>query len=213
MTSTEEYTGASVLPNTGWTEVADTTAGIYQQVFKANLFTATGELAGNGGTPANNSPVSASPKDNTWSDVEIKQVAGVITMSVDHTPIFTNTAPLFSSGYLMLGYDCPIEGIYQQFIGTPDASAYFANLQVVALGAPTISQIITNGSGCVVITFAADPETSASDTASNFTLLSASTVNGTYTAISPQPTITSLGSGNFQATICPLPGSMQVLSG
>jgi hypothetical protein len=190
----EEYTGASALPNTGWTELATASAGTYQNVFKGALFTALGDISG--GTPANNSPVSATPKDNTWSDVEIKQVNGVITMSIDHTPIFTNSSPLFTSGYLMLGYNCPIEGIYQQYIGTPDAAAYFANLQVVSLEAPTITSTVMSGAN-VVIQFTS-PDTS--DTAANFALQSSSTVTGTFTDVSPAATVTSLGGGNFQIT-------------
>jgi hypothetical protein len=190
----EEYTGASALPNTGWQQLATATASTYQNVYKGNLFTAVGVISG--GTPANNSPVSATPKDKTWSDVEIMQVNGVITMSIDHTPIFTNSSPLFTSGYLMLGYDCPIQGIYNQYIGTPDAAAYFSNLRVVSLDAPTITRIVRNA-GNVVITFTS-PNTS--DTTANFALQSSSVVTGTFTDVSPAATITSLGSSTFQAT-------------
>jgi hypothetical protein len=207
----EEYTGAAVLPNSGSVELASTSAAANQNVFKANLFTATGELSGNGGTPANNSPVSASPKDNTWSDVEIKQVNNIVTLSIDKTLIFvyTNTAAVlgyqpFTNGYLMLGYDCPIEGIYQQFIGTPDAAAYFSNLRVVSLDAPTITSISTNG-GNVVIQFST-PD--SSDTTANFALQSASTVTGTFSDVSPAATFTSLGSGLFQVTY-PESGDLQ----
>jgi hypothetical protein len=188
----EEYTGASVLPNTGWQQLATATASTYQNVYKGNLFTALGVISG--GTPANNSPVSASPKDNTWSDVEIRQTNGVITLSIDHTPIFTNAAPLFTSGYLMLGYDCPIQGIYNQYIGTPDASAYFANIQVVSLDVgPTITSITLN-SGNVVIQFTGNSD----DTTANFALQSTSTVNGAFSDVSPAATFTQLGLGVFQ---------------
>jgi len=200
----EEYTGATAtIPgNGGWQELASTTASTYQNVFKGNLFTAVGNISG--GTPANNSPVSATPKDNTWSDVEIKQVNGVITMSIDQTPIFTNSSPLFTSGYLMLGYDCPIQGIYNQYIGTPDAAAYFSNLRVVSLEAPTITSIVISGAN-VVIQFTS-PNTS--DTTASFALTSASVVNGVYSVVSGTPVFTSLGSGLFQVTY-PTSGSTE----
>ena len=199
----EEYTGASALPNSGWQQLATASAGTYQTVFKGNLFTATGGLSG--GTPANNSPVSASPKDNTWSDVEIRQTNGVITLSIDATPIFTNTAPLFASGYLMLGYDCPIQGAYKQYIGTPDAAAYFSNLRVVGLDVgPTITNIKLDP-GNVVITFTGP---NSDDTPANFVLQSSSTINGTFTDVIPAATVVSLGSGSYQITY-PESGSAQ----
>jgi hypothetical protein len=192
----EEYTGASALPNTGWQQLATATASTYQNVYKGNLFTALGVISG--GTPANNSPVGASPADNTWADVEIKQINNVVTMSIDQTPIFvyTNTLP-FTSGYLMLGYDCPIQGSYQQYIGTPDAAAYFSNLRVVKfVSAPVLASITTSGAN-VVIKFTS---TDSTDTTSSFALQSSGTVNGTYTDVSPVATFTQLGSGSFQVT-------------
>jgi hypothetical protein len=199
----EEYTGASALPNTGWQLLATATAATYQNVYKGVVFSALGVLSG--GTPANNSPVSVTPKDNNWSDVEIRQSNNVVTLSIDATAIFvyTNTLP-FTNGYLMLGYDCPIQGAYQQYIGTPDASAYFSNLRVVSLDTPPhITSIILSGAN-VVIQFTANSD----DTTANFVLQSASTVNGTYTDVNPAATVTSLGSGNFQV-IYPKNGSTQ----
>ncbi len=191
----EEYTGATKLPNTGWQELASTTASTYQNVFKGNLFTALGTISG--GTPANNSPESATPADNTWSDVEIRQVKNVVTMSIDHTAIFvyTNTLP-FTNGYLMLGYDAPIAGAFNQYVNTPDAAAYFSNLRVVSLGAPAITSIKVS-SGNVVIPFTSqDPE----DTTASFALQSSSTVNGTYADVNPAASFTQLGTGAFQVT-------------
>src|SRR5206468_3886375 len=130
----EEYTGAGgALPNTGWTQLATATASTYRNVFKHTVFTAApGTISG--GTPANNSPVGASPADNSWSDVEIKQINNVVTMSIDKTSIFTYTnTTRFTNGYVMLGYDCPLQGAFNQYIGTPDAAAYFSNLRVVSL--------------------------------------------------------------------------------
>jgi hypothetical protein len=196
----EEYTGASALPNTGWLNIANVNA--MPNVFKRAVFTAPGGLTG--GTPANNSPVSATPQDNNWSDVEIKQVNNVITMSIDKTPIFvyTNTTT-FTNGYLMLGYNCPITGTFNQFIGTPDASVYFSNLRVVSLAQPVIAGIKVVGQNCpttpgnAVITFTSnDPQ----DTTANFAIQSASVVNGPYTDVSPAASITQLAPQSFQAT-------------
>jgi hypothetical protein len=204
----QEYTGASALPNTGWQQLATASGGTYQNAFKGVLFSGLGNISG--GTPANNSPVSASPKDTTWSDVEIRQTNGVITLSIDHTPIFTNSSPLFTSGYLMLGYDCPIQGTYQQYIGTADAAAYFANLQVVSLDTPPhITSITTNGASNVVILFNGP---NSDDTTASFVLQSAGVVvlppGSPYADVNPPATFTQLGSGVFQVTY-PQNGSMR----
>jgi hypothetical protein len=191
----EEYTGASALPNTGWQLLATATAATYQNVYKGVVFSALGVLSG--GTPANNSPVSVTPKDNNWSDVEIRQSNNVVTLSIDATAIFvyTNTLP-FTNGYLMLGYDCPIQGAYQQYIGTPDASAYFSNLRVVSLDTPPhITSIILSGAN-VVIQFTANSD----DTTANFALQSTGTVTGVFTDVSPAATFTQIGVGVFQVT-------------
>jgi hypothetical protein len=60
---------------------------------------------------------------------------------------------------------------------------------------PAITSIAVSG-GTVTIKFTG----SASDAASAFALVGSSTVGGTYSAL-PAAVITSLGSGNFQATI------------
>jgi hypothetical protein len=206
----EEYTGATALPNTGWQELASTTAGTYQNVFKGNLFTALGTFPDGttgspGGTPADNSPVSAMPQDNTWSDVEIRQMNNVITMSIDHTAIFvyTNTLP-FTNGCLMLGYDAPIQGAFNQYVNTPDAAAYFSNLRVVSLSPPVITSIKLSGGNVVVPFTSQDPE----DTTASFALQSSSAASGTYADVSPAAPFTQLGPGSFQVTY-PQNGSAQ----
>ena len=151
--------------------------------------------------------VSATPKDNNWSDVEIKQINNVVTMSIDQTPIFVYTIPNtlpFTNGYLMLGYDCPIQGAFQQYIGTPDAAAYFSNLRVVRIETPPHITSITLSGANVVIQFTGNSD----DTTANFALQSSSTVNGTYTDVSPVATFTQLGTGVFQVTY-PKNGSAQ----
>ncbi len=149
------------------------------------------------GIPANGSPALGYDA-STWSDVEIKQQGGVVTLSINHTPIFTyNNTTAWTNGYLMLGYADP----YGSSLGNPEAGVYYANLQVVSLPsvAPsimTINSIVVSGSN-VVITFTTS---SGLDTTSSFTLRSSGTVNGTYNDVSPAATITSLGGNQFQAT-------------
>ena len=202
-TEFEEYTGAGgKLPNTGWTELNSVGAASFVNVFKSSVFTAPGGLSG--GTPANNPPTSANPQDNNWADVEIKQIKGVITLSINKTPIFvyTNTT-VFTNGYLMLGYDCPIAGAYNQYVGSPDAAVYFSNLRVVQLGPPVIASItsqVTAGVNNVTIKFAS---TDGDDSTASFALQSASAAAGPYADVAGA-VFTQVATGNgtsvFQTT-------------
>jgi hypothetical protein len=197
----EEYTGAGPLPNTGWNRVTTATATTFKNVYKRAIYSAP--PGNNGGTPANNSPFSASPRDDAWSDVEIKQVNNVVSLSINKTRIFiyTNTTT-FTSGYLMLGYDCPLQGAFNQYIGTPDAAAYFSNLRVVNLTKPQITSITSTPSGAnnnVTVLFTSSD---ADDTPASFALQSASVVTGPYADVTA--TITQIPQSNgtavFQAT-------------
>jgi hypothetical protein len=199
-TEFEEYTGLNgQLPNTGSLNVANVAS--MPNVFKRAVFSAP--PGANGGTPANNSPFSAVPADNSWSDVEIKQVNKVVTMSINKTPIFvyTNTTS-FTNGYLMLGYNCPLQGAFNQYIGTPDASAYYSNLRVVSLAKPTITAISNNQSANnnVVIRFTSND---GDDTPASFALQGANLVAGPYADVGGV-TITQIpqadGTAVFQAT-------------
>ncbi len=200
-TEFQEYTGAGgVLPNTGWTQLAATAR--MPNVYKHAVYTAPG--AATGGTPANNSPVSATPMDSSWADVEIRQVNDVITMSINKTPIFvyTNTTT-FKSGYLMLGYNCPLQGTSHQFVGTPDASAYIADLRVVSITAPvitmtSISDSVSGADNSVTIRFMSND---SSDSPASFALQSsgANGVAGPYGDVSGA-NITQVSPGLFEAT-------------
>lgn len=200
-TEFEEFTGlGGTLPNTGWMQPAVTAA--LPNVFKHEVFTAPGGISG--GTPANNSPFTAAPADNSWSDVEIKQVNNVVTMSIDKTPLFVYTnATHFTNGYVMLGYDCPEAGAFNQFIGTPDAAAYFSNLRVVRLGPPSISGITavpSAGSQNVTVTFTS---IDANDNAGSFALQGATNVGGPYTDVAGATIIqvySNPGTATFRAT-------------
>lgn len=181
--------------NTGWQSLATKTASSFTQVFKENPgpFTSidsTGVTL-SPGLPANTTPALGYDA-STWSDVEIRQTNNVVTLSINHTPIFVYTnKTVWKSGYLMLGYGDPFSSV-----GSPDAGVYYANLQVVDLGPDTmtINNISVNGSN-VVIKFTS---TNPTDTASSFSLVTSGPVTSTYTSVTA--TITSLGSGVFQAT-------------
>ncbi len=182
VSESQEYPGAGgKLPNTGWTQLAAGAATTYRNVFKGEVFTAPGSFSG--GTPANNSPFSTSPADNSWADVEIKQVNNTVTLSIDKTPIFSyKNTTTFTNGYIMLGYDCPIEGAFQQYVGTPEAAAYFSNLRVVSLSAPridSVENVISGGKNNITILFSSYD---SDDTAASFALQSTGTnsVSGPY---------------------------------
>ena len=204
-----EYTGqGGTNSNPGWSRLATKLQTSFSKVFKDNPgpFTCF-DGAGNqtSGGPANASPALGYDA-TTWSDVEIKQQNNVVTMSINHTAIFTYTnATVWTNGYLMLGYADP----FGNSVGFPEAGAYFANLQVVQLPAVALPSVVTINSiaisgGNVVITFTTS---NAADTTSSFTLRSSTAVNGTYADVSPSASITALGSNQFQASTPYLSGA------
>ena len=204
-----EYTGqGGTNNNPGWTRLATKLQTSFTKVFKDNPgpFTCF-DGAGNqtSGSPANASPALGYDA-TTWSDVEIKQQNNIVTMSINHTAVFTYTnTTVWTNGYLMLGYADP----FGNTVGNAEAGVYFANLQVVQLPAAALPSVITINSiaisgGNVVVKFTTS---SALDTVSSFALRSSGTVSGTYADVSPAATITSLGSNQFQASTPYLSGS------
>jgi hypothetical protein len=204
----QEFTGlGGTNGNTGWTRPATDVAPNYVGIYKANPspyqhpappFNApTGPfsslddaLAQSGGVPANAAPALGYDA-STWSDVEIKQINHVVTMSINRTAIFsyTNTS-VWQSGYLMLGYADPY-GTVQ----TLDSSVYYANLTVVQFATPAITKF-AHGGGNVTITFTGG----AGDDVTSFALTSSATLShGTFADVSPPATITALGGNVFQA--------------
>jgi hypothetical protein len=194
----QEFTGlGGTNRNSGWTRLATQAQSSYTQIYKDNPgpFTCLDGFGNQtAGVPANASP-GIGYDASTWCDVEIKQQTNIITMSINHTAVFvyTNTT-VWTNGYLMLGYADP----YGASIGTADAGAYFANLQVVDLNPikVTINSIQIIG-GNVIIKFTT---TDTFDTASSFTLKSSNTLKGTYNTVG-SATITSIGVNQFQATV------------
>ena len=151
-------------------------------VFKAPPWATGGTLIG--GSPANVYG-SATP---IWADVEVKQVNGVIYWSINHTSIFayTNTTG-YTSGNIMLGYTDAYDSI-----GGTGGGVIYANARVISLARPLVTKVVRNGSNAE-ISFTAN----AGDVAAQFTLQSASLVNGTYA--DTNSTITSLGGGVFKS--------------
>jgi len=150
------------------------------------------------GVPANSTGLATE-----WSAVELKQSNNIVTLSIDHVPVYVySNTTAFTNGTVMLGYDDPFAST-----GSTGA-AYFSNARVVDLGssvvvAPRITSVTVSG-GNVVISFTT---TSTSDTTSAFTLQSVGVVNGTFANVSPAANITG-GSGSFQATV-PVSGTTQ----
>jgi hypothetical protein len=117
----------------------------------------------------------------------MKQIGNVVTMSINKTLVFTyvNTTT-WDSGYLMLGYCDPFSSL-----GAPEGAVYYANLSVVQLGPPVITDITRSGSD-VTIDF------TSNDGSATFTLEGASVVTGPYTPVAGS-VITQLGGGAYQA--------------
>ncbi len=161
----------------------------------------SGWTEGGPGIPANG-PATLGFSAQSWSDVEIKQVNNVLSLYIDKNRIFAYTnnnyinTTVSTNGLLMLGYEDPHNGGE-----TPDTAVYYSNLRVVQLTPPLISGITFNS---VSNTFVFNFTTTDGDlTPSSFTVLGATTLNGTYSAVSGA-TITQVpaaGAEVFQATV------------
>ncbi|HUA66839.1 MAG TPA: hypothetical protein VME24_13415, partial [Alphaproteobacteria bacterium] len=196
-----EFAGIGALPNTGWTNLAVKAASSFATQFKTNVFTAYSSAAvppdqggwaeGGPGLVANGPPSLVGSNPNSWSDVEIKQLNGIVTMAIDKTSIFVYTnVTSFTNGMLMLGYEDPYFGNE-----SPDTAVYYSNLRVVALTPPAITGISIPTSQ-FKFTFTSPDDTV---TTSSFKVLGATAVNGPYTAVSGV-TITQ-SNGVFQASV------------
>jgi hypothetical protein len=196
------YTGqGGTNGNTGWTRVATKFATAFTNAFKAHPdmsrpgpFTSYGSANPAPGVPANVDP--ALIPGGSWADVEIKQVANVVTLSVNKIEIFsyTNTT-VWTNGHLMLGYSDPFASSTDGSV----AAAYFANLSVVRLAAPEVTATVLAPT-TVTLTF------TTTDTTSPFVVEGAATVDGAFTNVNA--TITYLGNGTYQA-VAPRSGDMQ----
>ncbi len=181
-----EYTGTNnTYPNTGWARIAAVSRNAFPNAFK-NVALAPATVppystVGTVGVPANHY---SSGQESTWSDVEMKQVKGVVTLSINKTAltVYTNTT-MWTNGQIMLGYDDPFQSIGQ------NGAAYYSNLRVVRLGPPSITAITASG-GNVNINFVS---TDGDDTTASFVLQSSSVAAGPYADVNPAAVITQPG--------------------
>jgi hypothetical protein len=197
------FTGnGSVSTNTGWKFIY---SGLFWPSFTNQFKNSTVGYADLGpftsdsepGIPANQSSFNSvtGAAASTWADVEMKQINNIVTVSVNKTVInvYTNNTGLFTNGTIMLGYDDPFASV-----GSTDGAAYFSNVRVVAIGAPSITGLAISG-GNVVINFTT---TDGDDSASSFTLLSSGTnslASAAHVDTTTTATFTQLGAGAFQA--------------
>jgi hypothetical protein len=136
------------------------------------------------------------------------------TASSATTALPTGYSPLFAgnTGNMFIGrYNYPQSADPRNFNGMIDEVQVTSGLVTPATGqlgfvptvvAPQITSIVVSG-GTVTIKFTG----SASDAPSSFALVGSSAVNGTYSVLG-SAIITSLGAGNFQATIAASGSSM-----
>jgi hypothetical protein len=201
----QEFTGlGGTNGNTGWTRVATKSASSFSDTFKANPgpFTALGSTLANStpGVPANEYTLFGDD-NSTWADVEIKQQDGVVTLSINHTQIFTYTnTTVWKSGYLMLGYADPFGAADSK--GTPDAGVYYANLQIVQLPTIRIDNIAVTNNNDVIQFTTSDPL----DVSTAFNLLTSTNILGTFTNLTG--TFAPVSGTQFQVTT-PFTGGFQ----
>lgn len=182
-------TGAGgALPNGGFTTVATANLDAFADVFKGPPAPYSG-IAGPG--LIGNDPPAFGGDTSTWTDVEVKQLGNIVTMSLNKVRVLTYTNnTTFTNGTVMLGYSDPFNSI-----GEAAGAAYFANLSVVQINPPTITSIVRSGSD-VTIQFTSNDGTV---TPASFDLQAAGVVTGPYTNVTTA-TITQLPSLIYQAT-------------
>jgi hypothetical protein len=162
-------TGAGgALPNGGFTTVATANLDDFTKAFK-NPVPYSG-YAGAG--LIGNDPPAFAADTSTWTDVEITQLGRIVSLYLNKTLVirYTNTTT-FTNGTIMLGYSDPFSSV-----GEAAGAAYFANLSVVRLSPPIITDITRSGSN-VTIDFTSNDGT---DNASTFALQAAAVVTGPY---------------------------------
>jgi hypothetical protein len=125
------YTGGTStlqgLPNSGWYQPDSAPGTAFATVYKhPTPYDATGS-----GTPASILPT------GVWSDVELKQFNGTVTLSVNKTAVLSYAVTSqFTNGDIMLGYDDP----FANLSAGSGAAVYYSNVRVVEL-APYVTSI------------------------------------------------------------------------
>lgn len=140
------FTGdGGALPNEGWAREPTLYNTAFNRLFKGvggfnprpGPYSQPGlSSAGDAGLVSNDAPLFGGDT-STWTDVEIKQVGGVVTLSLNKIPVFTyENTTTFTSGHLMLGYDDPFNSL-----GQAAGAVYYANVIVVDLSPPVPASI------------------------------------------------------------------------
>jgi len=118
------YTGGTAtlqgLPNSSWYQPVSDPGTALATVYKhPTPYDATGS-----GTPASILPT------GVWSDVELKQFNGTVTLSINKTPVLTYAVTnQFTNGDIMFGYDDPFANLS---VGS-GAAVYYSDARVVEL--------------------------------------------------------------------------------
>jgi hypothetical protein len=128
----------------------------------------------------------------TWIDVEVGQLANVITWKLNNSIIFqyTNTTA-FTNGDVMIGYNDQFDSI-----GAQTNFAVIDNVRVIRLAASVTTPHITHievAGGNVQIDFTGNP----ADLVGAFTIVASANVAGTFAPVGA--TITSPAPGQFRA--------------
>jgi hypothetical protein len=113
------------LPNQGWYQPVSDPGTAEATVYKHSTpYDASGV-----GTPAARPP-------GVWSDVELKQYNGTVTLSINKTAVLTYAVTnQFTNGDVMLGYDDPFANVSVD----SGAAVYYSNLRVVELAPYIVS--------------------------------------------------------------------------
>jgi hypothetical protein len=178
------------LPNAGWAllqNVAALTAP-YTNWFKHPPYNGYPSGVPNDGNGA---------AANEWADVEVKQVNGVITLSINKFPILVYTnATYANSGDIMFGYDDPFASVGNVAgDGASGAAVYYSNARVVQLTPPAVSGV-SLASKTLTVNFT---DSDTDDTAASFELLGSSTLTGTFAKVAA--TFSQSTSGAWQAVV------------
>jgi hypothetical protein len=138
--------------------------------------------------------LAAGTPSGQWVDVEVAQVDGVVTWTINGVEVIRRTdTTAFASGTVMLGYMDSYNSI-----GSTANAVIFDNVRVVALAAEPTPPMITAWriqAGNLEIDFA-----SATGAAPDFSVVSSATVTGPYLS-EAGATVLAVSAGQFRASV------------
>jgi hypothetical protein len=160
----------------------------------ANAFHQPPWTPGGGSGSPGNAPGSATP---SWAQVELRQVDGVITLTINNTNILTYANTTTSThGDIMLGYD----DAYNSLGSGGGGFVIYDNVRVVSLGGGvTPASIRISSTTRVGNTVTIDFTAGAGEAVGAFKLVSSTSVPGPYTDDN-SATVTSQGGSNYRIT-------------